>query len=233
MTNILDWLSAARVSAGLLLVFVLPGYALTFALFPRHTLDAPERTAFSIGLSLVIAAFGGLLLNATPSGINPLSWAILLVAVAALAGVVTFLRQRRMPTDPVRLRWSRMARSQAILFGLAAVIALTAVTLSYADARHQPSPGFTQLWLLPAGGDTPTLRIGVESHEPVAIQYRLQLAVDGQVALEWPSVTLQPNERWETTAALPANVSSIGTIEAILFRADRPDAVYRRAVLTP
>jgi uncharacterized membrane protein len=227
-----DWLLAARVPAGLILVLVLPGYATALALFPRRTLGIPERAAFSVGLSLVIGAVGVFVLNATPLGIVPLSWVVFLTTVTALAGVCAYIRRHSGPAKSISPRGSIMGASQALLFGLALVIALTAVGVSYASARHQPSAGFTQLWLLPAGGVDPTLRVGIASHEAAVTQYRLQLAVDGQVVLEWPSLTLQPNGRWETTAALPANVSSVGTIEALLYRADQPDVVYRRVALT-
>ena len=44
----------------LLLVLYLPGYALTSAVFAYRTLDRPERTLFSMGLSLAITAISGL-----------------------------------------------------------------------------------------------------------------------------------------------------------------------------
>jgi uncharacterized membrane protein len=227
-----NWLLAVRVPLGLFLVLVLPGYVTTLALFPRRTLGIPERAALSLGLSLVIGAFGVLVLNATPRGIDALSWLLFLAAITALAGVCAHIRRYSGGTGSVPPRAPRIGTSQALLFGLALMIALTAGGVSYASARHQPSAGFTQLWLLPAGGGDPTLRIGIESHESTTTQYLLKVAVAGQVALEWPSLTLQPNGRWETTAALPANLSSVGTIEAVLYRADKPDVIYRRVALT-
>src|SRR5437899_947045 len=60
------------------LVLVLPGYALTSALFPRQVLGVPERVVFSLALSLVIVILGGLVLNFTAFGLHASSWSVLL-----------------------------------------------------------------------------------------------------------------------------------------------------------
>jgi hypothetical protein len=52
------------------LVLVLPGYAVTAALFPNRSLGVPERLVFSLGLSVAIVVLGGLLLNVTPFGVR-------------------------------------------------------------------------------------------------------------------------------------------------------------------
>jgi len=78
-----------RVTAGLLLVLVLPGYALTAALLPRRSLGRPELALCALGLSLAVAALGGLLLNVAGHLSRP-AWDILLTAVTiaccAIAG---------------------------------------------------------------------------------------------------------------------------------------------------
>jgi len=62
----------ARWILGSLFVLFLSGYTLIEALFPkRGDLDAIERLALSIGLSLAITPLIGLLLNYTPWGIRP------------------------------------------------------------------------------------------------------------------------------------------------------------------
>ena len=78
-----------RVTAGLPLVLVLPGYALTAALLPRRSLGRPELALCALGLSLAVAALGGLLLNVAGHLSRPV-WDILLTAVTiaccAIAG---------------------------------------------------------------------------------------------------------------------------------------------------
>jgi len=72
-------------------VFVLwsPGYSLIKVLFPTKELDAIERVALSIGMSLAIVPLTGLLLNYTPFGIRPtpitLSLLVLTLGFASVA----------------------------------------------------------------------------------------------------------------------------------------------------
>jgi uncharacterized membrane protein len=60
-----------KVILGLPLIFVLPGYLMMVALYPkRHTITIPERIALIFGLSVVLLPGIGLLLNFTPFGIR-------------------------------------------------------------------------------------------------------------------------------------------------------------------
>lgn len=66
----LPWVSIRWVLASVFMLFI-PGYATVKALFPKRSeLDSLERFALSLGLSLTIVAFVGLLLNYTPWGIR-------------------------------------------------------------------------------------------------------------------------------------------------------------------
>ncbi len=56
------------------LVFILPGYALTAALFPRGGLGLAETLTSSIGLSLAAVIVGGVILNLTPEGLTSIAW---------------------------------------------------------------------------------------------------------------------------------------------------------------
>lgn len=228
-----NWIMAVRVPLGLLLVLILPGFALTLALFPRPSLGALDRAALTLGLSLAVGALSGFLLNGIPGGITARSWALLLTGVIAIAGAVAIMRRGKNAAVPVSWGARAIPLRQGLLFGVAAVIAITAITISYTGERHRPTPGFSQLWLLPAAGESPTVHIGIASHEPATTQYRLQLGIDGQVVQEWPSLTLRPNGQWETMAVLPGSATDSGRVEAVLYRANQPSVVYRRAVLAP
>src|ERR1700737_2473899 len=76
------------------LVFVLPGYTLTEALFHKRSLDIVHRMLLSLGLSLAIDIPGGLLLNMFPFGLRSTSWsALLAVLTVVFAGLVVYLRR--------------------------------------------------------------------------------------------------------------------------------------------
>src|SRR6266581_2234099 len=56
------------------LVFFLPGYILTEALFSKRTLIASHHLVLSLALSMAIDIIGGLILNVLPIGLQTLSW---------------------------------------------------------------------------------------------------------------------------------------------------------------
>jgi len=119
-----------------------------------------------------------------------------------------------------------------LLLGLAVVIACGAVAVSVIGAERQPYSGFTQLWILPAGGANAenAVRLGVSNMEATAMEYRLAVSVDGKVVKEWPSIDLELNEKWEATLVLPPT-GSVARVEADLYRADAPTTIYRHVVL--
>jgi uncharacterized membrane protein len=64
-------ISIMRWVLGSVFVLYLPGFTLTELLFPeRNSLDSLERFALSVGLSLVVVIFIGLILNYLPWGIR-------------------------------------------------------------------------------------------------------------------------------------------------------------------
>ncbi|MHA1334048.1 MAG: DUF1616 domain-containing protein [Candidatus Odinarchaeia archaeon] len=62
--NIVRWI------LGGLMVLGLPGYSLTFVVFPEKKLDEVELIALSLGLSLAVSPLIGVILNFTPWGIT-------------------------------------------------------------------------------------------------------------------------------------------------------------------
>ena len=57
--------------AGVLFTVVLPGYAITAALYPRPTIGALERITLTLSMSLAVATLGAVVLNATPGASTP------------------------------------------------------------------------------------------------------------------------------------------------------------------
>jgi hypothetical protein len=81
----------ARYLLGSIFILGLPGYSLIKALFPTKELDNIERTALSIGLSIVLVPLTGLFLNYSPWGIRttPLTLSMLVLNVAfATAAII-------------------------------------------------------------------------------------------------------------------------------------------------
>ncbi len=67
--------------------------------------------------------------------------------------------------------------------------------------------------------------------EKEAVQYRLELKVGNSVFTEWSPINLQHGEKWEETVVLPLKQLNAKTVEAILYRLDKPQQEYRRTLL--
>ena len=220
------------------LVLVLPGYALTSAIFLQHAPGIAERLLFSLGLSLVVVILGGLVLNWTPSGLRASSWIVLLTIITLTACIIALKRRRGQNitgSSSSGIGHVSFTFRQGLLLSLAALIACGAVALSIVGASQQPRPGFTQLWILPASGVTNaknTVHLGMNSMELTSMQYRLAINVDGKVVKQWPSIDLQPGKKWEATLVLP-QTGHTGTrrVEATLYLTDAPTTIYRDVVL--
>lgn len=222
----------AQAILGVALVFILPGYALTIALFPRATLDLPEQMLFTLGLSLAVATAAGLILNTTAVGLVPGSWLLMLGSVTLGASLVGMIRRptvRVTTSSGQRPRWKI---GNILMLGVAAVMVVLAVVQATRGAAQQPTPSLTQLWILPdAAANQMVVRLGLRSMEATDVSYKLQVVVGGSVVREWPSMLLQPGETWEVPIELPVVSDRADSVEAILYRADQPEQVYRRVVL--
>ena len=213
----------------LLLVFILPGYALLAALFPRDMLDAPQKLLLVPGLSLIVAIMGGLLLNLTPWGLQAASWALLLGGLTLAVGMGVFLSRRWKAPGPGGSRPS-ITRARLILsprraapLVLAALLTVGVVGGERAEAARQQTPDFTQLWLLPAtGGDRTRVRVGIHSVWSTPTRYALAIRSGGRVLRAWPAIALKPGGTWEGTA--PVSPSDRPDMRADLFLLGAPAA---------
>lgn len=216
-----------QVPLALLLVLVLPGYALQAAMLPGRGINSVTHAVLTVGLSLAVSVLGGFVLNLTSIGLHAGSWAVFLGAVTLGASAAALWRGRS--SDRPGFAWSEtgIGRRQAVLMGLATVLAVAAFGVASRGAA-QPTSSFTQLWILP-GATLNTAQIGVISEETEVVTYRLQLEAGGQVLREWPAIRLAPGERWRAVAPVPAT-PGVGPVTATLYRADRGNQPYRHVI---
>src|SRR6266571_1027762 len=193
------------------LVFVLPGYTLTEALFHKRLPDVPDRLIFSLGLSLAIDILSGLILNLLPIGLQAISWAVLLgLLTAVFSLLVAYLRlQRGGPISEARPLTFRFSISGGILFGLAIIVAFLSILYAAIGVTQQPHPGFTQLWMFPQVqvGKSCAVRLGVRSFESTSITYRITMTMNGAEVATWPSVVLAPQDEWDRLVPLTPGVT--------------------------
>lgn len=225
--------TAARMLVGLPLVLVAPGYAIVAAVFPRRGPGGPETLLFSVGVSLMVATLGGLALNWTPWGLRGDAWVALLGIVILGAGTVAAARRGGLTTSlsVVRQprRGPRFLRTTLPLLATALVLIVT-IDMSVMGDLRQPHKGFTQLWILPANGNTlGVMRLGVINSEARPTTYRLRLVARGRTVREWRALTLAPSATWQATVTLSMGLARVGRAEVILWRGSQSRSVYRRA----
>ena len=228
-----------RAVLGVCLLLIAPGLALTAALLPPQQLGSAEHVLAILTSSIALAVIGGIVLNATPWGLQSLTWLALLggmTAVAALYALVR-LRRRKIRAEAGPERHDTTAPASAwpvptarLALPLVAIVLLgLAIYVVRTPAPADQFQGYTTLWMAPnAEPAAPGARIGVQSAEFEPTSYRLEVRVNGQVAGEWPDLTLAPNQAWQTQVMLPPGGETGMKVEALLYRSDAPQIVYRQ-----
>jgi Protein of unknown function (DUF1616) len=200
-----------RTLAGLPLVLILPGYALSPLIVPSRPPSLGPllwRSMWVAGLSLAVTVLGGLLLNLTPPGLTRVTWTISLSAVTLLALAVSAWLRRRPSSQDRSAQERAIPRTRPgtrIAAGYAAAalaISGTAVGLAIASAGWRHSPGFAQLWLVPAR-NTPDASLGVRSGYSDAETFHLVVRSGLDAVLSW-DFTLGSGQTWQRTISAPA-----------------------------
>ncbi|MFI5935241.1 DUF1616 domain-containing protein [Actinoplanes sp. NPDC051494] len=138
------------IAGGLLLGFVLPGYALTGALFPRRrALTRIERVVLAPALSLATLVVGGLLLYVCRAPLNQVSWTALTAGVT-LAGLVAQAAQARATGSPEPAPAPRLQAAGATGTPAEAhTIMMSVVPAAAVQEPEAPPPGRLPRQLLP------------------------------------------------------------------------------------
>lgn len=225
--------TTVRSMFGVPLELVLPGYALAEVIFPRRSLGMPGRLIAAFGFSLAVTVLGGVALNWTPWGLRAESLAAVLGSVTVVACGFALMRRRAGGRESSPLRpASTLTVRDRVLIGLGLAAVTGAFILASTGASQVGTRKFTQFWILPVDGSSPpAVRIGIENHEGATVAYRVRLMTGSTIIQEWGSIEVTAGTRWEVTLAVPVGVSGAPVAEALLYRLDRPDAIYRRVMV--
>jgi uncharacterized membrane protein len=196
-----------------------PGYTLLAALFPRKDDLSPlERLALSLGLSIVLVGFIGLILNYSPCGIR--LYPVLIsntVFIIATSLVASFRRWRMLPEERFRVSlgfivtgWNAMSR---LYKGLTIALILAMLgsmgTLGYVMSVKEVGERFTQFYILSEEGniekypeklvvgEEARLILGVINQEREEMSYRVEVSGDGIASQEIGWLVLAYEEKWE------------------------------------
>jgi uncharacterized membrane protein len=241
------------VAPGILLVlpltFLLPGYTLTEILLrarPRfqdfaraHTQPLPlrqpvgiaDQLALSLGLSIAIDILLGFALNLLPVGLQASSWAIALALVTTAFALFAALLRRKHTAEIARSASVHVTPAHALLLCLAGIVIAASIWLTLIRPLD-PATRFTQLWMLPAKNSECSVSIGVQSFEATSVAYRMVMIINNTAVHNWPSILLAPQQKWsQSVTVAPGHPGSL-YIQALLYRADKPDTIYRSTHIT-
>ena len=222
--------TAVRTAFGLPLALLLPGAALTSALFPARTRWA-ERLAATVGLSVAACVVTGFFLHWTPFGLRPESWVLALVAITGMGEAIAARRHPAGEGPPLpRLGRPQLAWRPTLLVVVALILAIGAVVLARTPLPAEGVQGYTALSLLPAGDGSDRVRVEVASSELEDTDYRLEVR-SGEDLLAVRHMTLGTAEKWHAELGLDSIPTSRRSLEALLFRPE-DDGAYRRVTLT-
>jgi uncharacterized membrane protein len=240
-----------RVVLGLLFLLLFPGYALMAAIFPKKdSLDAMERVAISLGLSLSVITFTVIILNYIPEGIALRPLYISLVLFTVVASAIAIWRRRRLPREErfyvlPRIEFSKwkqlswLEKTLSIVLLLSIVVATAA--LVYVVAVPKLGEKFTEFYI-PAGRDYPgelamgqplTVTLKIVSQEHQDTSFHVEVQVDGQKVKETEGFTLANQETRDVTITIvPAKVGE-QQVEFLLYRdGDEGSEIYRTTDLS-
>lgn len=220
---------AIRAVFGLPLVLFIPGYTVIAAAFPGQELRTTEKLLISGGLSVALAALGGLLLNRLPGGLQTSSWAALLIAITLIASVVAWFRRRQNASaEPFHLN---LDLRQALELSAALIIVVIAVQLSKAPLPPIGVSGYTEAWILPDPAQAQVVHVRINSMEFTNMAYSVQITLNGKAINQWNAVSLKPGGKWEGIITLPNALTRNDEVEAKIYRLDQPNTVYRNVIL--
>jgi uncharacterized membrane protein len=209
--------SFLRTYLGVLLVLLLPGYALTSAIFPaKKDLDGIERAAISFGLSIAVVPTVGLGLNYTIWGIREIPVLIVLSVFTFLMCAVAYYRRSLLSetevfevsfkdlffgTNSDIFKNSESETGKILAAGLIICIVASVGSLAYIIENPKKGEKFTEFYILGSdkkaenytteflSGEKGTVTVGIINHEYRTVDYTMD------VRLENHSLSLPENQR--------------------------------------
>lgn len=229
---------------GLAMVFLLPGYLLTFALFNgRYDLNLRGEVVLTLVFAIVQAAIIGLVLSFTPRGLQAASLATILALLALFLTAIAYFRWSALPRRrkavglgsrrgirPTRLLSTatgfRIHRNSAFLFfGLAAVLILAG--LAFTIGSHQNPPGekgFTEFQVSwpegaerPGAGSESTAAVSIVNREHGLVNYTLQLVLNNTTLFS-KKIHLGNNQSWKGPVSFIAGQAGMQRLDFLLFK---------------
>jgi uncharacterized membrane protein len=214
-----------RLILSLPVMFLLSGHTVLRAIKPVQTTGLLEHSVFAVGASIAVCVGGGFVLNRV-SMLNPVGWAIWLIAVNGVAALIAL----RQPYEPFVLpTLPRIRIWHALAFCAAVGITVGSYVLAAYAINTFHEFTYTEFWLVPE--PTPgKLVIGVRNNESESEEYDVEVYADKTMIAAWRSIDLAPGKKVVQEITVGLNQKRV---EANLYRT-RDHAIYRKvSALTP
>lgn len=254
--------TALRTAMELVFLLFIPGYAFIAALFPQKDgIDAIERVACSLAVSLALVGLIGVGLNLSSLGVTVVSVVLSLMCLTLICiGAAWIRRQRLLPDDRFNVDFAsvlrlhhrllpeadvKLNRTIAAVFIVAVVI--SAATIAYIMVLPPQRETFTELYILGPSGlatDYPTnytlgqqkpIIVGVINHESHDEQYVLEVQLDGgarTTTLYSQQIALANSQSWEKTITLkPDRAGRHMEMEFLLYLNNNSSTPYQETHL--
>lgn len=228
-----------RVILGLPFVLFFPGYTLLIALFPKkESLRSFERLALSFGISIAIVPLIGLILNFTPWGIRLVSVLVSVALFTFMMSVIGWIRTKRRTDEKSGITfklklpdWGRNIWDRVLSIVLIIAIAGALGTLGYAIMTPKVGERFTEFYLLGLeenalgypkqliAGEEAKVIVGIVNREQMAMDYRVEVNIEGEPNnIIYPG-TLGHDEKWEDIVVFtPKQIGNAQKVEFILYK---------------
>ncbi len=195
--------SFLRTYLGILMVLLLPGYALTGALFPaKNDLEGIERAAVSFGLSIAVVPTMGLALNYTVWGIREIPILTAISAFTLLMCAIAYHRRNLLPETeafeiPFKaafldikteiLKKPESATDRVLAVFLVLSVLASVGSLAYIIGNPKEGEHFTEFYILGPNktadnyqtefvqGEKGTVFVGIINHEHRFVDYTMDV----------------------------------------------------------
>ena len=193
------------------------------------------RVLMTIMLGITIVMVSGFILNFSTWGLVTRTWVFFIAAIIFFNSLVALLRKQTasdVPTTSIQTWKLELNARQFILLALAVVVAGASLVVARTGAFTEPTAQFSQFWMVPdTTVNTSQAVVGVKNEEQQPLTYRVVVMQGTNVLQEFPSISLAPNETWQTKYDLAAVTDTTVPVEAVLYRGDDQTNPYRTASL--
>jgi uncharacterized membrane protein len=178
------------------MVMLLPGYAVTAAMFPFPTLGRAERLVYVVSIGVSAAVLSGLIWQLA-FGLGRFAWAFLLTTVVLSGCAIARHRRASAPiqdkafspsrgTDRGLARMPKLDVPTAIGVLVALGLAIAAIAVASDGLREERAEShFSALWAAAVGAAPKAVEIGVWNHQGAVHEYRLDVRSAGRTLRRW------------------------------------------------